>query len=115
MNFFNTMAASVLSRKKELALLEAVGMTKRQLLNMLVAEGAIYTGGAFILAVVLICTCAERLLSHTIGTAFFFSVHLTVLPCILLLPVLAIIAYAIPRHEFKKMNRESVVERIRNE
>jgi len=115
MNFFNTMAASVLSRKKELALLEAVGMTKRQLLNMLVAEGAIYTGGAFILAVVLICTCAERLLSHTIGSAFFFSVHLTVLPCILLLPVLAIIAYAIPRHEFKKMNRESVVERIRNE
>lgn len=115
MNFFNTMAASVLSRKKELALLEAVGMTKRQLLNMLVAEGAIYIGGAFILAVVLIGTCAKQLLSHTIGSAFFFSVHLTVLPCTLLLPVLEVIAYAIPKHEFKKMCRESVVERIRNE
>ena len=115
MNFFNTMAASVLSRKKELALLEAVGMTKRQLLKMLIAEGGIYIGGAFVLAIVLICTCAEQLLTRTLGTAFFFSVHLTVRPCILLLPVLAVVAYAIPKHEFKKMNRESVVERIRNE
>ncbi len=115
MNFFNTMAASVLSRKKELALLEAVGMTKRQILKMLIAEGGIYIGGAFVLAILIICTCAKQILTNTIGKAFFFSVHLTVLPCILLLPVLAVIAYAIPKHEFKKMNRESVVERIRNE
>lgn len=115
MNFFNTMAASVLSRKKELALLEAVGMTKRQILKMLIAEGGIYIGGAFVLAILLIVTCAGKLLTNTVGRAFFFSVRLTVWPCILLLPVLAVTAYAIPKHEFKKMNQESVVERIRTE
>lgn len=115
MNFFNTMAASVLTRKKELALLEAVGMTKRQILKMLTAEGAIYVGGAFILAVLLIFTCAKKLLTNTIGQAFFFSVHLTALPCVAMLPVLAVIAFAIPKHEFRKMNQESVVERIRAE
>ena len=31
MNFFNTTATSVISRKKELALLEVVGMTKKQI------------------------------------------------------------------------------------
>ena len=39
MNFFNTTATSVISRKKELALLEVVGMTKKQISKMLVAEG----------------------------------------------------------------------------
>lgn len=115
MNYFNTMAASVLSRKKELALLEAVGMTKKQISKMLTAEGGLYIGGAFIIAVALTLTCTEQLLVNTIGQAFFFSVHLTVLPCIVMLPVLAVIAYAIPKYEFKKMNQESVVERIRNE
>ena len=40
MNFFNTTATSVISRKKELALLEVMGMTKKQISKMLVAEGS---------------------------------------------------------------------------
>ena len=52
MNFFNTTATSVISRKKELALLEVVGMTKKQISKMLVAEGFLYLGGAFVIAVV---------------------------------------------------------------
>lgn len=113
MNFFNTMTASVLSRKKEMALLEVVGMTKKQELNMLVAEGGIYLGGALVLAVLIIVFGAEKILSHTIGQAFFFRMHLTVLPCILLIPVLMILAYVIPKYQFKRMNEESVVDRIR--
>ena len=54
MNFFNTTATSVISRKKELALLEVVGMTKKQISKMLVAEGFLYLGGAFVIAVLLV-------------------------------------------------------------
>ncbi len=114
-NFFNTMATSVLSRKRELALLEAVGMTKAQISKMLVTEGCIYLGGAFIMAVLIVCLFAEKLLANTLGMAFFFRMHLTVVPCVAMLPVLLLIAYAIPKYQFKRMNRESVVERIRNE
>ena len=42
MNFFNTTATSVISRKKELALLEVVGMTKKQVSKMLVTEAALH-------------------------------------------------------------------------
>ena len=35
LNFFNTSAVSILARKKELSLLEAVGMTKKQIGRML--------------------------------------------------------------------------------
>lgn len=115
MNFFNTTAVSVLGRKRELTLLEAVGMTRIQIIKMLIAEGCIYFIGAFVIAVVLVCTVSEKLLSHTIGQAFFFQMHLTVLPCIGLLPVFFIIAVTIPYGQYKKMSKESIVERIRDE
>ena len=115
MNFFNTTATSVLSRKKELALLEVVGMTKKQISKMLVAEGFLYLGGAFIIAILLVVFGAEKILANTLGMAFFFQMHLTIVPCLLMVPILSGIAYAIPKYQFKKMSRESVVERIRKE
>ena len=115
MNFFNTTATSVISRKKELALLEVVGMTKKQVSKMLVTEGFLYLGGAFVIAVLLVVFGAEKILANTLGTAFFFRMHLTIVPCILMIPILIGIAYVIPKYQFEKMSRESVVERIRKE
>ena len=115
MNFFNTTATSVISRKKELALLEVVGMTKKQVLKMLVSEGFLYLGGAFVIALLLVVFGAEKILSNTIGTAFFFRMHLTIVPCILMIPILVGVAYVIPKYQFEKISRESVVERIRKE
>ena len=115
MNFFNTTATSVISRRKELALLEVVGMTKKQVAKMLVAEGFLYLGGAFVIAVLLVVFGSEEILSNTIGRAFFFQMHLTIVPCLLMIPILLVIAYAIPKYQFEKMSRESLVERIRME
>ena len=115
MNFFNTTATSVISRKKELALLEVVGMTKKQVSKMLVTEGFLYLGGAFVIAVLLIVFGAKQILVNTLGTAFFFRLHLTIVPCVLMIPILVGIAYVIPKYQFEKMSRESIVERIRKE
>ena len=115
MNFFNTTATSVISRKKELALLEVVGMTKKQISKMLVAEGFLYLGGAFVIAVLLVVVGAKQILINTFGTAFFFRLHLTIVPCVLMIPILVGIAYVIPKYQFEKMSRESIVERIRKE
>lgn len=112
MNFFNTMAASVLSRKRELALLEAVGMTKRQIQKMLVAEGLLYLGSAFLLSVLLTLFCGERLINAVLGQAFFFRIRVTVLPCVLLLPALAAVAILIPKRQLVRVERESVTERL---
>lgn len=82
---------------------------------MLVAEGFLYLGGAFVIAVLLVVFGAEEILANTIGTAFFFRMYLTIVPCILMIPILIGIAYVIPKYQFEKMSRESVVERIRKE
>ena len=106
MNFFNTTATSVISRKKELALLEVVGMTKKQVSKMLVTEGFLYLGGAFMIAVLLVVVGAKQILINTLGTAFFFRLHLTIVPCVLMIPILVGIAYVIPKYQFEKMSRE---------
>ena len=115
MNFFNTTATSVLTRKRELTLLEAVGMTSRQIIKMLIAEGCIYFIGAFIIAVGLVYFVSVKLLAHTLGQAFFFHLKLTVMPCVGMIPLFLVIAVAIPYYHYRKMSRESIVERIRGE
>lgn len=113
LNFFNAVAASVISRKRELALLEAVGMEKSQIVKMLCMEGCIYLAGAEAMALGMVCVCAEGLLERTLGRAFFFRFHLAVWPCLAPVPVLFLIVYGISRWQFRKMSRESVVERLR--
>ncbi len=45
MNLVNTMITSVITRKRELGVLQAVGLSESQLTKMLVGEGAIFTAG----------------------------------------------------------------------
>lgn len=51
MNMINTMIHNVHVRKKELGMLQAVGMTDRQLLKMLQLEGLFYTLGTLFVAI----------------------------------------------------------------
>lgn len=113
MNFFNVMSTSIVSRKRELTLFEAVGMTGKTIVKMLIAEGSIYFMGAFIMAALVICFAAESILAHTIGLAFFFHMHLTLIPIITMIPLFALIAVMIPYRQYCIMRRESIVERIK--
>ena len=58
---------------------------------------------------------AEKILANTFGMAFFFQMHITIVPCILMIPILIGIAYVILKYQFAKMSCESVVDRIRKE
>lgn len=113
MNFSNTIAASVLSRKRELALLEAVGMTKKQIKKMLAAEGLVLLAGAFLIALIMILMGTETILAYTVGAAFFFHAQRIVLPCVVMTFLLLPAACVIPLWQFGKMEKESIVDRIR--
>lgn len=51
MNYVNTSAGNIQSRQMELAIMESVGMTGKQMRKMLVLEGLLYTAGALVLTV----------------------------------------------------------------
>lgn len=53
LNFVNSMLTAIFSRQKEFAMLQSIGMTRRQLRNMLIGEGLYYAGITLVLSYVL--------------------------------------------------------------
>ena len=113
LNFTNTMVTSMLSRKQEFAMMEAVGMTGKQLRRMLCFEGGYYaalTGVCSVLLGGIINATAVRSFGEGF---FFFTWRFTVLPIILCIPVLFLVVAAVPVISYKRISRMSVVERLR--
>lgn len=114
LNFFNTSAVSIMARSRELSLLEAVGMTKKQIRRMLILEGILYLGAALLLADTLGTLAAKYMIGKTVGTYFFFQCHMSVLPSLLALPVLLLVAFAVPVYHYQRMSRQTIMERIQS-
>lgn len=51
LNLLNTLITNILARKRELGILQAVGMSSRQVSKMLLTEGLLYTLGVFLLSI----------------------------------------------------------------
>ena len=113
LNFFNAMMTSILSRRREFAVLQAVGQTRRQLKAMLVWEGLLYTVGSGLFSGLLsaaINPLAGRLLENAY---WFYSYRYTIAPVLMIVPVFALLGYAIPALMYRQAARQSVVERLR--
>ncbi len=113
LNFINAVMAGIIARKKEIAVLQAIGMTGKQVREMLVTEGLIYTVGAGMIALILSALLVP-LLNTTIEEMFwFYSGHFSVTPVLIMLPIFAIVGFLIPAISYRGLTRVSVVERIR--
>ena len=113
LNFFNAMMTSILSRRREFAVLQAVGMTKRQLKAMLVWEGMLYTLGSGLISG-LISAAVNPLAGRLLEQGYwFYRYHYTIAPVLLAIPVFALLGYAIPTIMYAQAARQSVVERLR--
>ena len=113
LNFVNTMAASILSRKQEFAALEAVGMTGKQLKTMLCTEGIYYAAGTMVIAVLASVFLNLTVLRGLENTFFFFKNHFTLLPLVLCIVPLLLVVLAVPVLGYHNIRRQSVVERMR--
>lgn len=113
LNFVNSMLTAIFSRQKEFAMLQSIGMTRRQLRNMLIGEGLYYAGITLALSYVLsalVVGVGVRLLVAGDWTASF---HFTLLPLAICTPILLAFAVLIPVCCFKNIEKQSIVERLR--
>lgn len=116
MNLINTMITSIITRKRELGVLQAIGLSDRQMMKMLAGEGMVFTLGTLIS-------------SLTIGNLFgyfvflwakdsgFMSVsayHYPVWETLGLIVLLVLGQLAITAFIGKRVKRESIIERIRS-
>lgn len=115
LNFFNAILTGITARRRELAVLQSIGMTTRQLRAMLALEGLLYTLGSALLALVLVLVTAPIVGPGLNGMFWFFTYHFTLWPIAVVLPLFAVLGIGIPVVTCRITQRYSVVERLRVE
>ncbi len=114
LNFFNAMMTGILSRRREFAVLQAVGMTNRQLKTMLIYEGLFYAMSSVAVAFIL-SLAVGPLAGKMLGSMFwFFEYRFTILPVLLTIPVFLLLGWLIPCMMYDNAAKCSVVEQLRD-
>lgn len=111
LNFVNAVITSIQTRRRELAVIQSVGMTGGQLKQMLIFEGI----GYILLTAVFVLTVGSILVYALTGaiSIWFFTYHFVIAPILLCLPVLLLISVLVPTLCYKNMCKNSVVDRLR--
>ena len=113
LNFINSIMTGIISRKRELATLNSIGMTQRQIRRMLIEEGLYYVLISGIVSLILGSSLAYALLYALNNVILFFEYRYNALAFLIMLPVFGVIAVLAPDAAYKKAAKESVVERLR--
>ena len=113
LNFINAIMTGILSRRREFAVLQAVGMTNKQLKTMLIYEGLFYALGSSIAALIL-SILINPLIGKMLESMFwFFSANFTIIPVLLVIPVFALFGWLIPSILYGQTAKQSTVDRLR--
>ena len=112
LNYVNAMVTSIIARKKEFAMMQAVGMTGKQLRAMLIWEGVVYAAGTFVVSSALGSALSAELLKGFENITFFYTYHFTLLPILISIPFLVALAIVIPTVAYRFVAKESVVNRL---
>ena len=116
MNLINTMITSIAVRKKELGVLQAIGLSDKQLARMLATEGLVYTAGTLLASV----TIGNLFGYYLFGVAkenhlmSLSAYHYPFVETILLAAVLIFGQLGITLFIAGRVRKESLIDRIRS-
>ena len=114
-NFANVIIISVTSRKKEFAMMQSIGMTKKQLRLLLMMEGItisiITLIISYFLSLVTICVGVSAYLQ----TQWTATYHFSITPLLIVTPVLIILPIVISLICFQRIQKIEIIERLQDE
>lgn len=113
LNFINGEMTSIFSRRRELAILQSIGMTGKQMEKLLVTEGVLTIGLTVLLSMLLNLWIYFGLMPIIEELFWYFKRRFTIGMIAVGAPLLLILGIAIPILVYKRMARKSVVERLR--
>lgn len=110
MNYVNTFIGNIQNRRVEIAILESIGMTGRQVRRMLLLEGLLYAMGAWSVTAV-------------VGTAVTYGIYqsmnymgadfmVPVLPVLGMMAVSVVICVSVPAAAYRRIEKGGIVEYI---
>ncbi len=113
LNFVNAILTGILTRKREFAMLQSIGMTGTQLKTMLVAEGLLYALGSAALALVFSLAIGQLAAAALENIFWFFTYQPTYVPILVVAPIFALLGFAVPLLVYGSVSRQTIVERLR--
>lgn len=113
LNFANSIITSIATRKREFATLQSIGMTKKQLIQMLRLEGLYYALMTVLVSLLVGAIFSAVVVGGIVGTLWMFSYHFTLTPILIVCPILLALGVLIPVAAYHSAGRQSIVERLR--
>ncbi|MCR5214735.1 MAG: ABC transporter permease [Eubacterium sp.] len=115
MNFANTMITSIIVRSRELAMLEAVGMTGGQQKRKLMKEGFTYFFWTMVVSVVISSILNVTVIRFLADAFGMFVWRFTLMPLAICLPLILLLIIIIPVIAHIRLSKRSVIDRLRVE
>ena len=113
LNFLNAVLTGIITRHREFAMLQSIGMTGKQLKKMLVLEGLYYTMGSVVISFIL-TVIANPLTANVIENMYwFFEYHFMITPIFITAPIFALLGILLPLISYRFLSEKSIVERLR--
>ncbi len=114
-NLINTVCGSIVSRKKQLSMLESIGMEERQVRNMLLIESFFIALPNILITITLGTAAGFGFISWMQKSATYLKYRFPIVAILLYVIGMIGIPILITFYCLKKQNKFSLVERIRNE
>ncbi|WP_195945515.1 ABC transporter permease [Paraclostridium bifermentans] len=114
MNLINSMITSIITRKKELGMLQAIGLTDKQLIKMLNIEAVFYTGTMLLSSLTLgsgLGYIAVYVFRKT--GASYASYTFPLIPILIMVLCIVIAQLTLTYIISKNFNKESLIDRVR--
>ncbi|MBS6506627.1 MAG: FtsX-like permease family protein [Paraclostridium bifermentans] len=114
MNLINSMITSIITRKKELGMLQAIGLTDKQLIKMLNIEAMFYTGTMLLSSLTLgsgLGYIAVYVFRKT--GASYASYSFPIMPILTMVLCIVIAQLTLTYIISKNFNKESLIDRVR--
>lgn len=113
LNFINGEVTTIISRRRELAMLQSIGMTGKQMKQMLILEGVLTVGMALILAALLNLGVYFGIMPVIENLFWYFKQNFTMAMILAAFPVLLLLGTGIPALVYRQAAKKSIVERLR--
>ena len=113
-NLVNTTITNFLSRRQEIGMLQAIGLSKKQLIKMLCYEGMLYSVFATFVTLVLgagLGFLCVQTVAKTINPYFYYSFPWLVI--LIYLAILLIVQFILISYTTGNLKKQSLVEQIR--
>lgn len=115
-NFTNLIMTNIITRRHEFAIMQSIGMTNRQLWQLMILESISYVMRAGVVGILTSCVMGFTLIKILVEngpTNFMMSFQMTLFPAIIILVFFGALAFTIPVIALQFFNNHSIVEQLK--